>query len=278
MQGYSTSVSRYVPLRDLCGLIATPFLKQIGRITRDRRNPSVGFERVKFTEVIAQRLLRATRPVEWRTGVRGQLDGTPCGFGGPQSRSTRLVLVTLPLRCRQINLLRCSREWIIWGTQMSLLVTVCDFVCTYDDRALSFMGISPSLIHPLLFTATMASTTLFFATWLGVFPLLRRHGIGQPVWKLVLWFVLLVGLFQVVQFILPSLGYKTIPCPYSSLVPAALASLFCLVAYLVHLRQGNRGSAAEFLTFVVGPAVGETVFASKPVAVFMVRLVYSFLT
>jgi hypothetical protein len=160
---------------------------------------------------------------------------------------------------------------------MSLLVTVCDFVCTYDDRALSFIGISPSLIHPLLFTATMASTTLFFATWLRAFPLLRRHGIGQPVWKLILWFVVLVGLFQVVQFILPSLGYKTIPCPYSGLVPAALASLFCIFAYVVHVWNGNKGTAAEFFTFVVGPAVGETFFASKPVAEFMVRLVYSFL-
>ncbi len=124
----------------------------------------------------------------------------------------------------------------------------------------------------MLFGATMGSTTFFLALWMNAFPRLRRHEFSKLVWKLVLWFVRLIGLFQVAQFILPSFGYRAVPCPYSSLVPAALAAAFCAVAYMVPLWKGNKGTLAKFFVFVVGPAVGETVAASKTVATIVVKV------
>jgi hypothetical protein len=78
--------------------------------------------------------------------------------------------------------------------------------------------------------------------------------------------VLLIGLFQVAQFILPSFGYQAVPCPYSSLVPTALATVFCAVAYTVQLWKGNEGTLVEFIVHVAGPADGKTVAASTAVA------------
>lgn len=155
---------------------------------------------------------------------------------------------------------------------MSWFETTCHFLCTYEDRALTSVGIDPNVAHYMLFGATMGSTTFFLALWMNAFPRLRRHGFSKLVWNLVFWFVLLIGLFQVAQFILPSFGYQAVPCPYSSLVPAALAVTFCAVAYMVHLWKGNRGTLAEFFVFVVGSAVGETVAASKTVATIVVKV------
>jgi hypothetical protein len=85
------------------------------------------------------------------------------------------------------------------------------------------------------------------------------------------WLVLLMG-FHVAQFMLPSFGYQAVPCPYSTLIPASLATVFRGFVYVVHIRKGNKGTLSGFMVFVAGPAVGETVAASKTVATIVVRV------
>ena len=155
---------------------------------------------------------------------------------------------------------------------MSWLETTCRFLCTIEDSALASVGVDPHFVQLTMFAATMGSTVGFLALWMHAFPRLRRHGFSKLVWNLTFWFVLLMGLYQVVQLLLPRVGLQAVPCPYTLIVPAVLAALFCAIAYSVHLWKGNKGSLSEFFVFVVTPAVGETVAASKAVAAFVVKI------
>jgi hypothetical protein len=160
------------------------------------------------------------------------------------------------------------------GTPMSWLETTCHFLCTFEDSALASVGVDPSIDHYALSGASMVSTALFLLIWMNAFPRLRRNGFSKLVWSLMGWFVLLMGFFQVAQFMLPSFGYQAVPCPYSTLIPASLATVFCGFVYVVHIFKGNKGTLSDFMIFVAGPAVGETVAASKTVATIVVRVVH----